>query len=259
LLSCLNFRSLRRTGRASGGAPGGLSARHGARPRTPPERGVRAKQALASSPSEQGRDAQTPLCARTRVFQTASLRLRRYFLVRFPRLAAEAAALVAGPAVATYIRFQQDALIASALPIPDRLQERLSGYIREDVLRQTRLIQTDPLPIDKLPFPHFLRWAGISLPTAALTDGIALGSLIAVRHSLTESLLFHELVHVVQYRLLGVGRFARLYVRGFLATGRYEDIPLERCAFELERRFVMDRRAFCVESEVAGWVAQGRL
>jgi hypothetical protein len=34
-------------------------------------------------------------------------------------------------------------------------------------------------------------------------------------------LLFHELVHVEQYRQLGIPRFAELYVRGFLSGGGY--------------------------------------
>ncbi len=35
--------------------------------------------------------------------------------------------------------------------------------------------------------------------------------------------LFHELVHVEQYRQLGVPRFSELYVRGFLSGGRYRN------------------------------------
>lgn len=37
-------------------------------------------------------------------------------------------------------------------------------------------------------------------------------------------LLFHELVHVEQYRQLGIPRFAELYVCGFLNGGTYEAI-----------------------------------
>ena len=68
---------------------------------------------------------------------------------------------------------------------------------------------------------------------------------------MTPGLLFHELVHSVQYRLLGVPRFSMLYVRGFLRTRSYEAIPLERNARELEGRFSAGRAPFDVESEVA--------
>jgi hypothetical protein len=66
-------------------------------------------------------------------------------------------------------------------------------------------------------------------------------------------LLFHELVHVVQYDVLGVDEFARQYVRGFAAGGfRYDAIPLERAAFECQARFEREPHAvFSVRDEIA--------
>lgn len=46
----------------------------------------------------------------------------------------------------------------------------------------------------------------------------------------TEALLFHELVHVEQYRHIGVSRFADLYLKDFLNGGGYFEIPLEQNA-----------------------------
>jgi hypothetical protein len=67
---------------------------------------------------------------------------------------------------------------------------------------------------------------------------------------LTEALLFHELVNAVQYKL-GLRGFAEHYVRGFLRGGSYEEIPLEKQAYELEARFAEDRdTGFSVEAEV---------
>ena len=59
---------------------------------------------------------------------------------------------------------------------------------------------------------------------------------------------------MVQYRLLGVNRFSRLYVRGFFGAGGYHAIPLERCAFELEQRFVAAPEPFDVEAQVSKWI-----
>jgi len=67
------------------------------------------------------------------------------------------------------------------------------------------------------------------------------------------------LVHVEQYRQLGVPRFAGLYVRGFLNGGGYDGIPLEMNAYELGGRFEADpARKFSVEEEVTAWVKAGR-
>jgi hypothetical protein len=64
-------------------------------------------------------------------------------------------------------------------------------------------------------------------------------------------LLFHELVHVVQYNVLGIDEFVRRYVRGWAANGfQYSRIPLERWAYELDARFRAGAAAFSVSGEV---------
>ncbi len=51
-------------------------------------------------------------------------------------------------------------------------------------------------------------------------------------------LLFHELVHVVQYDLLGPEQFLSRYVRGYFEHSQvYEAIPLEAHAFDLQRQY----------------------
>ncbi len=75
----------------------------------------------------------------------------------------------------------------------------------------------------------------------------------------TDRLLFHELVHVVQYDKLGLGEFSARYVRGFLSGGRYEAIPLEMNAYQLDARFsAAPMNPFSVEAEVQEWIDAGR-
>ena len=62
--------------------------------------------------------------------------------------------------------------------------------------------------------------------------------------------LFHECVHVAQYRLYGSTGFVRRYVREWMEAGwRYRDIGLEREAYTLQRRF-SDGGVFRVEEEL---------
>ena len=64
-------------------------------------------------------------------------------------------------------------------------------------------------------------------------------------------LLFHELVHVVQYTELGVDEFVKRYVRGWASNGfQYSAIPLEIQAYQLEARFRSGVAAFSVSDEV---------
>ena len=74
---------------------------------------------------------------------------------------------------------------------------------------------------------------------------------IAYPKQMDRSTLFHEMVHVAQYRVLGLRRFADLYVKGFFNGGGYEGIPLEQQAYELETRFSRNpKEKFSVEGDV---------
>jgi hypothetical protein len=82
---------------------------------------------------------------------------------------------------------------------------------------------------------------------------------IVSHESFTNELLFHELVHVVQYEKLGLADIAHKYVRGFLGGGSYEVIPLEVNAHQLETRVAAAPAGpLSVEAEVQAWIEAGR-
>ena len=62
-----------------------------------------------------------------------------------------------------------------------------------------------------------------------------------------ESLHFHELVHVIQWRLLGPENFLALYADGLERFG-YRESPLEVMAYEFQDRFEHGARPFSVEA-----------
>jgi hypothetical protein len=76
--------------------------------------------------------------------------------------------------------------------------------------------------------------------------GLTADTCILVRQGqLTTSLLFHEMVHVEQYRQLGMERFARAYLLGLVESGFvYEQAPFEAIAFELEQRYCIGEKFF---------------
>lgn len=61
-----------------------------------------------------------------------------------------------------------------------------------------------------------------------------------------ESLHFHELIHVVQWRLLGPERFLAAYADGLEKYG-YRDSPLETMAYDAEDRFKNNPALFDAE------------
>ncbi|MGB6474241.1 MAG: hypothetical protein WBF04_09185 [Candidatus Sulfotelmatobacter sp.] len=117
---------------------------------------------------------------------------------------------------------------------------------------------------ERVPNPDFypmLRDLGFNnLPDQSAMGAVTFCDVVVSHERFTAGLLFHELVHVEQYRQLGIPRFSELYVRGFLNGGSYEAIPLEVNAYTLEDRFRRDpRRTFSVQAEVGQWLAEGRL
>jgi hypothetical protein len=90
-----------------------------------------------------------------------------------------------------------------------------------------------------------------ALDAITFGDAIVVREDVPVRRAFWRSTLFHELVHVAQYAILGVEGFVREYVEGFLDHDFvYERIPLEVTAFALQERFERGE-AFAIAREVA--------
>lgn len=127
-------------------------------------------------------------------------------------------------------------------PLGGREIEILKMFYREATIERTRIRH-----VPKIENPSFytdLARSGISIPLdfsqmAGITfgDTILLSDLYAHAQPCI-SLLFHEMVHVVQYGWLGVSEFTSQYVQGWAQNGFvYAGIPLERDAYELQKRF----------------------
>lgn len=159
---------------------------------------------------------------------------------------------------ARYIARHRKRLVPDSQPISARDHEDLSGFFSSSILKGTRVVRAS------MPNPRFytlVRVLGIDGVLEMSSIGaITLVDLIAYPDAMNRSTLFHELVHAVQYQVLGLRHFADLYVRGFVNHGGYDGIPLERQAYELEERFSRNpKRAFSVEEDVAHRLHAGLL
>ena len=91
--------------------------------------------------------------------------------------------------------------------------------------------------------------------SGGMTPPIALLDVIVSNGPICTATLFHELVHVVQYRKLGLSEFAAKYVTGFLRGGSYEQIPLEINAYQLDTEYTRNpKRHFAVDDRVQAWI-----
>jgi hypothetical protein len=137
---------------------------------------------------------------------------------------------------------QRDFHYPHSIPLAPREKEILKTFYREATIERTRVrhvpcIENPPfykdLARDRVSIPlDFSQMAGITfVDTILISDPYA-----NIQPRI--SLLFHEMVHVVQYGWLGVAEFTSKYVHGWAQNGFvYAEIPLEKEAYELQKRF----------------------
>jgi hypothetical protein len=184
----------------------------------------------------------------TLVNRMTSLQLGLARALRVPRL------------VAHYIKAQRERFSPQAIPLTAAQMAAMSGFFPSQTLDAARVLELDGARLENPPF----RWMLVGMGFSGLRDlsqitAITFHDVIVSHVPFSSSLLFHELVHVEQYRQLGIPRFAELYVRGFLSRGGYDGIPLEVNAYGLGRLFEADRqRQFSVADAVARWVREDR-
>jgi hypothetical protein len=161
--------------------------------------------------------------------------------------------------VEDYISSSRTKYAAQAVPLTEGQRTGMLPFFPAELLDAVRL---SVLRGSRVPNPSMYSMAkmmGIrNLPDFSDMAAITFVDVVVSHEDFSSGLLFHELVHVVQYGQLGVKEFARRYVQGFIDGGSYEEIPLEKNAYDLEDRFSSDpQQIFSVADEVRGWIASG--
>jgi hypothetical protein len=162
--------------------------------------------------------------------------------------------------VSQYISAQRQKYATRAIPLSNEQQAALTGFFSPEILDGTRLLVLRKERVANPDFYPMLKSMGFkNLPDQSGMGAITFCDVVVSHEAFSNRLLFHELVHVEQYRQLGIPRFSELYVRGFLNGGSYEAISLEVNAYTLEGRFESDpRRMFSIEDEVGRWATEGK-
>ena len=125
---------------------------------------------------------------------------------------------------------------------------RLPLFYHGAILADSKVVAVQKVPVPPLTAMGLVRFADFERMETA---GITYLDTFFVRTDQTwdESLHFHELVHVVQWRILGPERFLWLYADGLERFG-YHNSPLEVIAYDLQDRFDDGCKPFDVEAEV---------
>ena len=126
---------------------------------------------------------------------------------------------------------------------------RLPLYFSKDFLASAKFIVVDRVPVPPLAsmgleqFSEFEKgdYGGITyLDTFFVKQD----------HASDEGLYFHELIHVIQWRILGPERFLAIYADGLQKFG-YRNSPLEVVAYNAEATFRQSIQPFNAEALVA--------
>jgi len=176
-----------------------------------------------------------------------------------PQLTSQQIAQISG-FVSQYITAQRVKFLGRCVPLTREQRAAMDGFFSPNLLEGVRVVNLDGFLVANPAFYPMLAEMGFTnLPDFSKMAAITFSDVVVSHGTFTTGLLFHELVHVEQYRQLGISRFSELYVRGFLDGGGYYGIPLEVNAYALGARFeASPRQRFLVADEVANWVRASR-
>jgi hypothetical protein len=156
----------------------------------------------------------------------------------------------------TWIEQQRDLHRPAGGELPSVAKDAVRPFFPPAVLDSARVAV-----VPAIPNPPFLGQArDLGLPVAGIDfsvmEGLTLVDTILISQAVPPAdpllLMFHELVHAVQYEILGLEEFSRQYVRGIVdGDFDYYRLPLEVMAYDLGRRFADNPGAtFSVRDEV---------
>ena len=161
-----------------------------------------------------------------------------------------------------WLNKQREAYLPSSVALDDHQKSKLNPFFPSEVLDRARILDLS-LSNETLPYPPFyetVRAGGNRvLPDANHISGMPFVDVIAFNHRPTLRTLFHNLIHVTQFALVGTERFLRGYFKTLNEVGLWMVVPFEEQAYELDARYTRDpSNGFSVEVEVREWIKAGR-
>lgn len=162
--------------------------------------------------------------------------------------------------VTLYLQVQRDIYHPVGYPLSETRKEELRGFFSPALLNRVRIVELKERRVANPWFYEEARAKGIeNLPDISHKVAVTFLDVVVFNQKMTDRDLFHGLVHVAQVKLLGLERFAELFVTGFLQARSYFLVPLKAHAFALDTRYAEDPlTAFSVEDEIRRWHTQNR-
>jgi hypothetical protein len=162
--------------------------------------------------------------------------------------------------VVLYLQVQRDIYYPAGHPLGEERKSELKGFFSPALLERVRIVELKEGKVANPWFYEEARAKGIqNLPDVSHKVAVTFLDVVVFNQKITPRDLFHGLVHAAQVKMLGLERFAELFVIGFLQARSYFLIPLKAHAFALDTRYAEDPQApFSVEDQIRFWHKQGR-
>lgn len=160
--------------------------------------------------------------------------------------------------LSSYLNQQREQYAPVANALSPGWKDRLWPYFSADVLNRVRIIELRGARVSVPEFFSQVRALGFEPPEITHMDSLTLIDVVVFNEELSERALFHALVHAVQIRILGLERYAELWVRSFIRTRAHFTVPLEMHAFSLASKFLLPSERFSVEDQVMRWILDER-
>ena len=156
--------------------------------------------------------------------------------------------------VSSYLHEERDYYAPVAVPLNAVCRMRMHQYFAPSLLERIRIVELQGARVRVPDFFAQVRALGFEPPEITHMDSVTFLDVVAFNQTLSERALFHALVHAVQIDILGLERYAQLWVKGFLRTRTHFTVPLEVHAFTLTSKFLQPTTdSFCVEDHVVRW------
>ncbi len=162
--------------------------------------------------------------------------------------------------VSSYFRQQRDHYFGAGVPLGNSQMDLMGSYFSAPLLDRVRVVQLAGERIPNPPFFQDFRALGFDdLPQLTHMHSVTFVDVVVFNEPVTDRVLFHGLVHAVQFAVLGIDRYVETFVRRFMHTKLHFSVPLEAHAFALESKFASaPANYFSVEDQVRLWVRQDR-
>ena len=161
--------------------------------------------------------------------------------------------------VASYLQQQREFHLPVSSPLTPQHKTMLRPHFSYFLLEKARILELHGARMAPPPFFADIRAAGFEPPAISHMESVTFGDVIVFNQHLTLRALFHALVHSAQIQILGLRRYAELWVQSFARTRTHFTVPLEIHAFTLSSKFLSPlTEKFSVEEEILRWKDEGR-